>query len=135
MQDPTSATHHTLTRAQVAARLGISTTSVRRLEWDELHPVQDARGVWRFDPNEVAALAPRPQRTPREPGSQQAEQLATRRRGRLAARVFLMFTRDRSLVDIVVATKQPPDVVRELYREWSATLAESEWDRREREGR
>ena len=31
-----------------------------------------------------------------------------------------------SLPEIVMATKQPPDVVRQLYCEWSTTLEEGE---------
>jgi len=46
-----------MTRQQVATRLGKSLATVRRLEGVRLRPVQDARGVHRFDPDEVEALA------------------------------------------------------------------------------
>jgi len=46
-----------MTRKQVAARLGRSLATVRRLEGDVLHPVVDANGVHQFDPQEVEALA------------------------------------------------------------------------------
>lgn len=46
-----------MTRKQVAARLGRSLATVRRLKGTELHPVVDATGVHRFDPSEVEALA------------------------------------------------------------------------------
>ena len=127
-QSPASA--HTLTRQQVADRLGISTSSVRRMEWDKLHPVQDERGVWRFDDNEVKAIAS-------EDGGRSGKRIAMsskrRRRdprGRVAARVFIMFARRKSLREIVVATKQSPEAIRALYREWSTTLEEGEWQRR-----
>ena len=46
-----------MTRKQVAARLGRSLATVRRLEGTELHPVVDASGVHRFSSREVEALA------------------------------------------------------------------------------
>lgn len=46
-----------LTRGQVAKRLGKSVATVRRLEGRELHPRRDAKGVLRFDPDEVEAVA------------------------------------------------------------------------------
>jgi len=48
-----------LTRSQVAARLGRSLATVRRLEGTELHPAKDGRGINRFDAQEVQALAQR----------------------------------------------------------------------------
>jgi hypothetical protein len=120
-------TTHTLTRAQVAERLGISTSSVRRLEWDKLQPLQDERGVHRFDPAEVDALAPRR----RPPVSASLAGIRGRHKeGRLAADVFKMFARRLTLPQIVVATRQPPEVIRELYREWCTSLEEAEWARR-----
>jgi hypothetical protein len=41
-----------------------------------------------------------------------------------------MFARRSTLPQIVALTNQPPDVIRELYREWSTTLEEGEWNRR-----
>lgn len=124
----------TLTRRQVADRLGISTSSVRRLEYDKLHPTFDEAGIWRFDPKEVDALDPRSVRVraPRARQGAAADQARTlARRGRLAARVFRMFARHMTLPQIVVATKQPPEVIRELYRDWSIGLDEGEWERRQ----
>ena len=46
-----------MTRQQVAKRLRKSLATVRRLEGVRLHPIQDGRGVHRFDPAEVEALA------------------------------------------------------------------------------
>lgn len=121
-----------LVRAEVAARLGRSIAAVRRLEGDRLYPIADSRGVWRFDPAEVDALAatmaPRSARTS-APASEEAR--ASARQGRLAARVFRMFSRHLTLRQIVVATKQPPEVIRELYREWSLDLDQGEWERRQ----
>jgi hypothetical protein len=49
-----------LTRAQVAARLGKSIATVRRMEGTALHPRKDANGVHRFCPMEVTAVARAP---------------------------------------------------------------------------
>jgi hypothetical protein len=131
-EEAVSSMRYTLTRAQVAERLGVSLSSVRRLEWDRLHPEVDDRGVHRFDSAEVDALAPR-QRAPARVSD--PERRAEARRGRVAATVFRMFARHLTLPQIVVATKQPPEMIRELYREWSTGLDEGEWERRDREGR
>lgn len=45
-----------LTRSQVANKLGISVTSVRRLEGKKLHPKTREDGVHIFDLNEVEAI-------------------------------------------------------------------------------
>jgi hypothetical protein len=49
-----------LTRAQVAARLGKSIATVRRMEGIELHPRKGTDGVHRFNPVEVATVARAP---------------------------------------------------------------------------
>lgn len=53
---------HTLTRVEVARRLGRSIATVRRLEYRVLFPTRDDRGVLRFDESEV-------ERARRDPGS------------------------------------------------------------------
>src|SRR5688572_10111513 len=119
-----------LTRSQVAARLSISTSSVRRLEHVHIHPQVDDRGVWRFDSAEVEGFALRhPRRAASSEPRVDDDARVNSRRGRLAARVFRMFARDMSLPQIVVITGQPPDVIRELYREWSTSLFDGEWER------
>jgi hypothetical protein len=57
------------------------------------------------------------------------------KRGRLAANVFRMFAKQMTLRQIVVTTKQPPEMIRQLYSEWSKELEEGEWERRAREER
>jgi hypothetical protein len=116
-----------LTRREVAERLGISVSSVRRLEGVGLHPVLDDDGVWRFDPAELERMPV--QRKPRRGGKRSR----TSKEGDAAARVFAMFGQGRSLRDIVLSAKQPPDVVRRLYREWLVGLAEGERARKEDE--
>lgn len=123
---------HSLTRSQVADRLGISISSVRRLEYVRLHPVQDARGIYRFDPAELEDLEPQRSARARSIASDPHAGTARResaKKGRLAARVFVMFAHHMALPQIVVATKQPPELIRELFHEWSTTLDMGEWSR------
>jgi hypothetical protein len=111
----------------------MSVSSVRRLEFDKLHPVQDEQGTWRFDPHEVDALAAtkvRRRRRSSRSGQSEAER-ARARDGRLAAAVFRCFAKRMTLPQIVIATSQSPASIRELYRQWSTTLDEGEWERRQ----
>jgi hypothetical protein len=120
-----------LTRSQVAERLGISTSSVRRLEWKQLHPDVDEHGIHRFDPAEVDALPKTRRSAPaRRVAPMSSEQRALSRKGRLAAEVFRMFGRRMTLQQIVVATRQSPEVIRDLYREWATSLEDAEFRRR-----
>jgi hypothetical protein len=116
----------TLTRRDVATRLGVSVSSVRRMEFDRLHPQEDEHGVWRFDPAELESIPVREPVAPRRAASAKAR--ARARDGRMAARVFRMFARHWTLPQIVVATGQPPQVVRTLFHEWSTSLEAAEWD-------
>jgi hypothetical protein len=45
-----------VTRRQVAARLGKSIATVRRIEGELLHPIRNARGVYLFHVHEVEVL-------------------------------------------------------------------------------
>lgn len=126
-----------LTRAEVAARLGVSPSTVRRYEGKQLHPRKGADGVNRFDPDDVAALAMKlmgekpPKSTlkvarhgARPPG-------AARTPGDIAAEVFARLEQRQSLAEIVIGVRVAPDVVRELHREWQRGLIEGELDRDE----
>jgi hypothetical protein len=120
--------NYTLTRRQVAKRLGVSTSTVRRMEFVRLNPAPDERGVWRFDPAELDGIEPRIQ-VAKIRARMSDEELARRREGQLAARVFRMFARGASLAQIVVTMKQPPERIRALYHEWMVSLDEAEWNR------
>ena len=102
--------NYLLTRRQVADALGTSVATVRRLEKKrELNPVVDRDGVYRFDAQEVAALAAKRGR-------------ASQASGEVAAQVFGMFRELKKLDDIVIATRQTPATVRALYLEWTTPL-------------
>jgi hypothetical protein len=112
-----------LTRREAADRLGISTSSVRRLEDNLLlTPVMDAGGGWRFDAAQVDGLQGRVPIRARGPRATPVEEREAARAGRIAAKVFRLFAGYRSLPDIVAATKQPPERIRALYHEWITSL-------------
>lgn len=110
------------TRHEVAEHLGISIATVRRMEGRKLHPVPDARGVRRFDADEVRAL--RAERTTR-PASKREHH------GELAARVFEQFAGGADLRRIVVTVRVHPSIVRALYAEWLVSLVQGEQRRRD----
>ncbi len=117
-----------LTRTEVAEKLDISVTTVRRLEGHRLHPKKNDRGVWLFDAAEVMHVA----------ATRATNRRDTRRdEGEIAARVFEMLQEGHGLHDIVIRTRQHPKVVRDLYSEWCLTLRDGEArrQRNERESR
>lgn len=111
-----------LTRKEVSARLGVSVSSIRRMEGLVLHPQLDSAGVWRFKPEEVAGIVN--ERAPRSPHPRGEDE------GQLAARVFEAFEAGCDLSDIVIEQRIHPAVVRELYSQWSVSLEDGERERR-----
>src|SRR5437899_12580122 len=86
----------TLTRTEVAAELGISPSTVRRLEGSELHPVTLDDGKHVFDPTEVHAVA----RT-------RAGRAAASATGELAARACELLREGKGSIDVIIALRQP----------------------------
>ncbi len=135
-EDPEQSESDTLlTRADVAARLGVSTSTVRRYEGDLLHPQKGPDGVNRFDPQEVAALAmtllgQRPVK-PKAKGARNGDKprMLARTPGDVAAEVFERLEQRQSLAEIVIGVRVAPEVVRDLHREWQRGLIEGELDR------
>jgi AcrR family transcriptional regulator len=124
-----------LTRIETAKRLGVSTSTVRRYEGDKLHPIRGADGVNRFDAKAVAELATsllndnggKPPRKPRRNAAAAPE--VKRTEGEIAAAVFDRLEQRQSLAEIVIGVRVPPDVVRELHRQWQIGLIEGELER------
>lgn len=124
-----------LTRIETAKRLGVSTSTVRRFEGDKLHPIRGADGVNRFDAKAVAELATsllndnggKPPRKPRRNAAAPPE--VKRSEGEIAAEVFDRLEQRQSLAEIVIGVRVPPDVVRELHRQWQLGLIEGELER------
>lgn len=125
-----------LTRGQVAERLGVSVSTVRRFETQErLHPTRDENGVNQFDVVQVAELAleladePRARRlrnAASADGTASASGSVKRSPGEEAALVFERLEQRQSLAEIVVGVRVTPERVRELYRQWTQGLTEFE---------
>ena len=114
-----------MTRGQVATRLGVSISTVRRFEGTRLHPTIDAHDVRWFTTEEVAILAsdlansaPKPSRTGASSTGEKRDP------GELAALVFERFEQRQSLAEIVVGLRIEPGVVRTLFDQWCLGLTE-----------
>lgn len=112
-----------LTRSQVADLLGVSISTVRRLEGNQLHPQIGPRGVRHFSLTEVKQVS---LQLPSNP--QRAKQATPRQRspGETAAEVFGRFERRQGLSEIVRALRLDPRTVRRLYHEWRTSLERHE---------
>lgn len=125
-----------LTRSQVADRLGVSLSTVRRFEGDRLHPKVGPDNVRWFDADEVAALAREvlkerpPTERPKTKARAGADREAELPAGEIAARVFERLEERHSLAEIVVAVRVEPAVVRELYHQWLVGLQQGELARK-----
>lgn len=100
-----------LTRAHVAKRLGVTTTTVRRLEGKALHPTVTEEGIRLFAPEEVERLA-----------HVRAAKPAPEASGEVAAEAFRLFREGYGLEDIVMRLKQSPGTIRRLFDEWCVGL-------------
>jgi hypothetical protein len=122
-----------LTRDDVAKRLGVSISTVRRFEGARLHPAIDDKGVRRFKASDVERLAREldaEQRSPRN-AQQAIVRAAELPKGELAALVFERLEQRHSLSEIVIALRVPPEDVRELYHTWLVGLWAGELQRKE----
>ncbi len=120
-----------LTRAQVAARLDVSISTVRRYEGERLHPRVDEDAVRWFDEKEVASLAAALTNEPRVVRRRNALSTlgargAQRSAGEVAAEVFERLEQRQSLAEIVIGVRVEPSVVRDLYEQWSLGLVEGQ---------
>jgi hypothetical protein len=97
-----------LTRADAAALLRCSISSVRRLEGDALHPIVGPDGVHRFDPAEIARLA----------SSRSPLPIDGSKAGERDARVFEAFEEGKGLREIVTTLRLPVDLVSKLHASW-----------------
>jgi hypothetical protein len=122
-----------LTRDDVATRLGVSISTVRRLEGTRLHPVIDDKNVRRFKASDVERLAKELESEQRSPRNAQhaVVHAAEISKGELAALVFERLEQRHSLAEIVIALRVPPEDVRELYHTWLVGLCAGELQRSE----
>jgi hypothetical protein len=108
------------TRAQAAARLGVSISKVRTMEGTALHP-EVINGVHYFAAEEIDEAA----------CSIPASSRGRRRLddGQIAARVFRLIDNGKELREIVEELEVTPQHVRILYREWKTDFLSGEDDR------
>lgn len=128
---PKTASAKRLTRAEVAARLGVSISTVRRYEGSRLHPDVDEDDVRWFDAKAVmdlaAELANDPRREQRRNANATAASVEPQREGgELAALVFERLEQRQSLAEIVIGVRVSPDVVRMLFEQWCFGLTEGQ---------
>jgi hypothetical protein len=129
--DANGASPGRLTRGQVASRLNISVSTVRRYEGERLHPTVDENDVRWFDEKDVAALAAemvdapstKHSRSTRATPTHPAEQ---RSAGEVAALVFERLEQRQSLAEIVIGLRVEPDKVRVLFDQWCLGLSEGQ---------
>ena len=122
-----------LTRDDVAKRLDVSISTVRRFEGTRLHPLIDGKGVRRFKASDVERLAKEMEAEQRSPRNAQKAvvRAAEIPKGELAALVFEKLEQRHSLSEIVIALRVPPEDVRELYHTWLVGLWAGELQRKE----
>jgi hypothetical protein len=99
-----------LTRSQVARRLGVSVTTLRRMEGADLHPETGPRGVRLFDATEVEAAFVKIRTSHRE--------TVEGADGETAAQVFTLLDDGLNPVEVVKRTRIGPDLVEHLQTQW-----------------
>ena len=104
-----------LRRAEVADRLGVSLTTLRRMEGTRLHPATGPDGVHLFDEAEVEAAVV----TYRGIRARRAATLKPSD-GEIAASAFELFEEGTPLVDVVKRLQVTPDRVATLCRAWAS---------------
>ena len=99
-----------LTRGQVARRLGLSLSTVRRMEGVQLKPIVGERGVRYFEETEIQAILVRVRRT-RVPVDDGAS-------GALAAAAFTLFLNGADVIAVVAELREPPERIEGLFEQW-----------------
>lgn len=99
-----------LTRGQVARRLGLSLSTVRRMEGVQLKPIVGERGVRYFEETEIQTVLVRVRRT-RMPNDERAD-------GALAAAAFTLFRNGADVVDVVKQLREVPEKIEQLFGQW-----------------
>lgn len=99
-----------LKRADAARRLGVSTSSIRRMEGTDLQPIIGPDGVRYFAEEQVEAVYVRIRRTCNVQPSDDS--------GLVAARVFEHLNAGANPADIVKALRLEPHIVEQLVAQW-----------------
>ena len=101
-----------ITRGEVAKRAGITVGAVKYQEGHQLFPAINEKGVSYFDPNDIEEFIL----------SRLSKKQKEQSKGSIAANIFTLFEKGYDIPSIVVATKQEPSYIRELYREYKTPL-------------
>ncbi len=122
-----------LSRADAAARLGVSVATVRRYEGSLLHPTVDSTGTHWFSAKEVTALAASRANQALDRGQIRNTKPApeARTRGEIAALVFERFEQRQSHAEIVIGLRVEPEVVVELFDQYCFGLTERQLAKRD----
>jgi hypothetical protein len=99
-----------LTRVEVARRLGLSPSTIRRMEGKVLNPVVGARGVHYFTETEIEAVFVRIRESRRGEG--------VRAEGRSGAEAFALFREGGDPIEAVKRLELGPDAAERLFRQW-----------------
>jgi hypothetical protein len=99
-----------LTRGQVARRLGLSLSTVRRMEGVQLKPIVGERGVRYFEETEIQTVLVRVRRT-RVSVDERAD-------GTLAAAAFTRFRDGVDVVAVVTELRESPEKIEALFEHW-----------------
>jgi hypothetical protein len=99
-----------LTRGEVARRLGLSLSTVRRMEGVQLKPIVGERGVRYFEETEIQTVLVRVRRT-RVPDDERAD-------GTLAAAAFTRFRNGADVVAVVTELRVAPEKIESLFEHW-----------------
>ena len=99
-----------LTRGEVARRLGLSLSTVRRMEGVQLKPIVGERGVRYFEETEIQTVLVRVRRT-RVPVDERAD-------GTLAAAAFTRFRNGADVVAVVTELRVAPEKIESLFEHW-----------------
>lgn len=98
-----------LRRTEAARLLGVSKSTLRRMEGTSLTPVVGPKNVHLFQEEEVrSVVVTRRARFDSQPGS-----------GEIAAEAFALFDAGLHVVDVVKQLRAMPDVIESLYATWA----------------
>lgn len=97
----------TLTRGKAAEALGVSRTTLRRMEGTELHPRRGANGVRLFDATEVQEVVRRTRTRMLSPRAAEVD-------GEVAANVYAALEAGEDPVQVVIAQRVDPRIMVDL---------------------
>jgi len=98
-----------LGRAETARLLGVSKSTLRRMEGEQLEPVVGPKNVRLFQEEQVQALVI----------TRRSSTTGARATGDIAADAFDMFDKDVHPVDVVKRLRIAPDLVEMLHQQWA----------------